>query len=140
MTLLEREVCSPLSKLPLREWGLSLRRFQTTEGHQGQTEPTGGLLDAHAALFQVGHSPAQISGLLQASVSAQPRAAPQRYRTLAKWPVLMVAMAETLADPAAVTLFVNLKTSRPLPETLARLNLTQLARPHILFPLTFREK
>lgn len=69
VTLLEGEVCSPLSKLSLREWGLSLRRFQTTEGHQGQTEPTGGLLDAQAAVFQVGHSPVQISGLLQASVS-----------------------------------------------------------------------
>lgn len=63
-----------------------------------------------------------------------------RDRTLAKWPVWMVAMAGTLADPAAVTLFVYLNTSRPLPETLAQLNLTQQVPRFRSFPLTFKEK
>lgn len=49
-------------------------------------------------------------------------------------------MAGTLADPAAVTLFVYLEASRPLPGTRAQRNLPQQVPGFRSFPLSFKEK
>lgn len=80
------------------------------------------------------------AGVLQASVLKSVSEGSASDRTLVKCPVWMVAIAETLTEPAAVALFVNLKTSRPLLATLAELYVFQLVLLFCSLPVTLREK
>lgn len=102
--LLQAEICSPLRTLSFRVRGLSLRLYRLWRGPRVKlsqiwrlARSRSGISDGPVWRDFLEYSRLRCNGV-------PPRAPPQRNRTLAKWPLQMVAVVEFVADPAAITL------------------------------------